>query len=74
MSRACRILIVLAAIMGADGVMLAAASAHGADASRLAVRLVDAAVSCQRGAGRRRVGGARDRAGTQSASWRPSAS
>jgi len=36
MSRFCRILIVLAAIMGADGVMLAAASAHGADASRLA--------------------------------------
>ncbi|XIA66087.1 DUF423 domain-containing protein [Bradyrhizobium sp. TZ2] len=36
MSRICRILIVLAAIMGADGVMLAAASAHGADASRLA--------------------------------------
>ena len=36
MSRAARILIVLAAIMGADGVMLAAASAHGADASRLA--------------------------------------
>ena len=36
MSRAGRILIVLAAIMGADGVMLAAASAHGADASRLA--------------------------------------
>ena len=36
MNRACRILIVLAAIMGADGVMLAAASAHGADASRLA--------------------------------------
>ena len=36
MSRACRILIVLAAIMGADGVMLAAASAHGAEASRLA--------------------------------------
>jgi uncharacterized membrane protein YgdD (TMEM256/DUF423 family) len=36
MSRACRILIVLAGIMGADGVMLAAASAHGADASRLA--------------------------------------
>ena len=36
MSRTCRILIVLAAIMGADGVMLAAASAHGADASRLA--------------------------------------
>ena len=36
MSRTCRILIVLAAIMGADGVMLAAASAHGADATRLA--------------------------------------
>src|SRR6266702_7151081 len=36
MSRAGRILIVLAAIMGADGVMLAAASAHQADASRLA--------------------------------------
>ena len=36
MHRAERILIVLAAIMGADGVMLAAASAHGADASRLA--------------------------------------
>jgi uncharacterized membrane protein YgdD (TMEM256/DUF423 family) len=36
MSRLYRILIVLAAIMGADGVMLAAASAHGADASRLA--------------------------------------
>ena len=36
MTRAWRILIVLAAIMGADGVMLAAASAHQADASRLA--------------------------------------
>jgi uncharacterized membrane protein YgdD (TMEM256/DUF423 family) len=36
MSRACRILIVLSAIMGADGVMLAAATAHQADASRLA--------------------------------------
>ena len=36
MSRACRVLIVLAGIMGADGVMLAAASAHGADATRLA--------------------------------------
>ena len=35
MSRAGRILIVLAGIMGADGVMLAAASAHGADAARL---------------------------------------
>ena len=31
-----RILIVLAAVMGADGVMLAAASAHQADAARLA--------------------------------------
>ena len=31
-----RILIVLAGIMGADGVMLAAASAHHTDASRLA--------------------------------------
>ena len=30
-----RILIILAAIMGADGVILAAASAHQADASRL---------------------------------------
>ncbi|MEO8319682.1 MAG: DUF423 domain-containing protein [Bradyrhizobium sp.] len=36
MPRAYRILIVLAAIMGADGVILAAASAHGAEASRLA--------------------------------------
>jgi uncharacterized membrane protein YgdD (TMEM256/DUF423 family) len=36
MMRVNRILIVLAAIMGADGVMLAAASAHQADASRLA--------------------------------------
>ena len=35
MNRTARILIVLAAIMGADGVMLAAASAHGADTSRL---------------------------------------
>jgi uncharacterized membrane protein YgdD (TMEM256/DUF423 family) len=35
MHRLSRILIVLAAIMGADGVILAAASAHGADASRL---------------------------------------
>jgi uncharacterized membrane protein YgdD (TMEM256/DUF423 family) len=36
MSRAGRILIVLAGIMGADGVVLAAASAHGTDAARLA--------------------------------------
>jgi len=36
MNRVSRIVIVLAAIMGADGVILAAASAHGADASRLA--------------------------------------
>jgi len=35
MNRTARILIVLAAVMGADGVMLAAASAHGVDASRL---------------------------------------
>ena len=35
-TRLFRILIVLAAIMGADGVMLAAASAHQPDASRLA--------------------------------------
>jgi uncharacterized membrane protein YgdD (TMEM256/DUF423 family) len=36
MARVCRILVVLAGIMGADGVMLAAASAHQADAARLA--------------------------------------
>jgi uncharacterized membrane protein YgdD (TMEM256/DUF423 family) len=36
MMRACRILVGLAAIMGADGVILAASSAHQADASRLA--------------------------------------
>ncbi|HKU08724.1 MAG TPA: DUF423 domain-containing protein [Bradyrhizobium sp.] len=35
MNRIARVLIVLAGIMGADGVMLAAASAHQADASRL---------------------------------------
>ena len=35
-SRLTRILIVLAGVMGADGVMLAAASAHQPDASRLA--------------------------------------
>jgi uncharacterized membrane protein YgdD (TMEM256/DUF423 family) len=35
-SRVARILIGLAGIMGADGVILAAASAHEADASRLA--------------------------------------
>ena len=40
MTRASRILIALAALMGADGVVLAAASAHGADASRLATRMV----------------------------------
>ena len=34
--RLLRILVILAAIMGADGVILAAASAHQADASRLA--------------------------------------
>lgn len=36
MNRLARVLIVLAAIMGADGVILAAASAHQADAARLA--------------------------------------
>ena len=36
MNRPARVLIVLAGIMGGDGVMLAAASAHQADASRLA--------------------------------------
>jgi uncharacterized membrane protein YgdD (TMEM256/DUF423 family) len=35
-SRLFRILIILAGIMGADGVVLAAASAHQADAARLA--------------------------------------
>ena len=35
MNRLSRVLIVLAGIMGADGVMLAAASSHGADAARL---------------------------------------
>ena len=35
-SRSLRILIILAAIMGADGVILAAASAHQPDATRLA--------------------------------------
>ena len=34
-SRGLRILVILAAIMGADGVMLAAASAHQPDAARL---------------------------------------
>ena len=46
-TRAVRILIVLAAIMGADGVMLAAASAHQARCVAAGVGLVDAAVSCQ---------------------------
>jgi uncharacterized membrane protein YgdD (TMEM256/DUF423 family) len=35
-SHSLRILIILAAVMGADGVILAAASAHQADATRLA--------------------------------------
>ena len=35
-SRLLRIVIILAGVMGADGVMLAAASAHQADATRLA--------------------------------------
>jgi uncharacterized membrane protein YgdD (TMEM256/DUF423 family) len=34
--RGLRILIILAGVMGADGVILAAASAHGADAARIA--------------------------------------
>ena len=34
--RSLRILIILAGVMGADGVILAAAAAHGADAARLA--------------------------------------
>ena len=34
-SRSLRILIILASVMGADGVVLAAASAHQADATRL---------------------------------------
>jgi uncharacterized membrane protein YgdD (TMEM256/DUF423 family) len=34
-SRGYRILVILAAVMGADGVILAAASAHQSDASRL---------------------------------------
>ncbi len=34
-SRSLRILIILAGIMGADGIILAAASAHQADAARL---------------------------------------
>ena len=36
MTRICRILIILARIMGADGVVLAALSAHEPDAARLA--------------------------------------
>jgi uncharacterized membrane protein YgdD (TMEM256/DUF423 family) len=35
-TRPLRILVILAAVMGADGVILAAAAAHQADASRLA--------------------------------------
>ena len=37
MLRICRILIILAGIMGADGVILAALSAHEVDAARLGV-------------------------------------
>ena len=48
MTPAPRILIVLAGVMGADGVMLAAASAHQADAARLGLGVIDAAVSCHR--------------------------
>ena len=39
-----RILIILAGVMGADGVMLAAAAAHQPDATRLASELDDAGV------------------------------
>lgn len=35
MSRTCRILVILAGIMGADGVILAALSAHGSNAALL---------------------------------------
>ena len=35
-NRLFRILVILAAVMGADGVMLAAAAAHQGDATRLA--------------------------------------
>jgi uncharacterized membrane protein YgdD (TMEM256/DUF423 family) len=66
MSRFCRILIVLAAVMGADGVMLAAASAHGADASRLvsassmllfhATAVLGAVALAERGAIQTRIG------------------
>ena len=56
MNRPGRILIVLAAIMGADGVMLAAASAHGADASRLASASSMLLFHATAGAGHGRVG------------------
>lgn len=36
MSRACRIIVILAGIMGADGVILAALSAHGGNTALLA--------------------------------------
>ncbi len=74
MSRACRILIVLAAIMGADGVMLAAASAHRRGRVAAGVGVVDAAVSCQRGTRCRRAGGARRSSMAASASQPLSAS
>jgi uncharacterized membrane protein YgdD (TMEM256/DUF423 family) len=66
MNRACRVLIVLAGIMGADGVVLAALSAHQADASRLgaassmllfhASAVLAAAALAERGIVHRRLG------------------
>jgi uncharacterized membrane protein YgdD (TMEM256/DUF423 family) len=65
-SRVLRILIILAAIMGADGVILAAASAHQADATRLAAAssmllfhstaVLAAAALCERGIIHRGIG------------------
>jgi uncharacterized membrane protein YgdD (TMEM256/DUF423 family) len=61
-----RILVILAAIMGADGVILAAASAHQADATRLAAAssmllfhstaVLAAAALCERGIIHRGIG------------------
>ncbi|MGA2288333.1 DUF423 domain-containing protein [Bradyrhizobium sp.] len=65
-SRVLRILVILAAIMGADGVILAAASAHQADATRLAAAssmllfhstaVLAAAALCERGIIHRGIG------------------
>jgi uncharacterized membrane protein YgdD (TMEM256/DUF423 family) len=50
-TRLLRILIILAAVMGADGVILAAASAHQGDAARLAAAssMLAAAALAERG-------------------------